>query len=93
MSQADGRGALAEKIEAAIAEIRPLLRGDGGDIELVEVVGNSARVRLAGNYAGRPSSMMTLQYSLERVLRERIPGFGELIAEWVSGEIRPERHR
>jgi Fe-S cluster biogenesis protein NfuA len=93
VSQADSRSALAEKIEATIAEFRPLLRGDGGDVELVEVAGNSARVRLIGSYAGRSSSMMTLQYSLERVLRERIPGFGELIAEWVPGEIRPEGHR
>jgi len=91
--QGQSRSALAEKIEAAIADIRPLLRGDGGDVELLEVVGNSARVRLVGGYTGCASSMMTLQVSLERVLRERIPGFGELIAECVSGEIRPECHR
>jgi len=91
--QGQSRSTLAEKIEAAIAEIRPLLRGDGGDVELLEVVGNSARVRLVGNYTGCASSRMTLQVSLERVLRERIPGFGELIAESVSGEIRPECHR
>jgi Fe-S cluster biogenesis protein NfuA len=91
--QTEGGNALAEKIEAALAEIRPFLQSDGGDIALLEVVGNSARVRLIGGYTGCASSMMTLQYSLERVLRERIPGFGELIAECVSGEIRPECHR
>jgi len=74
-------GALARKIEAAFGEIRPLLRRDGGDIELLEVVGNSARVRLVGRYLGSPSAAMTLQYGVERILKEWIPEFGELIVE------------
>ncbi len=79
--QTEGGNALAEKIEAALAEIRPFLQSDGSDIALLEVVGNSARVRLAGSFMSCPSSMMTLQYGVERILRERIPEFGELIVE------------
>lgn len=79
--QTEGGNALAEKIEAALAEIRPFLQSDGGDIALLEVVGNSARVRLVGRYLGSPGPMMTLQYGVERILRERIPEFGELIVE------------
>lgn len=79
--QTEAEGALAGKVEAALAEIRPFLRGDGGDIELLEVVGNSARVRLLGRYLGCPSSTMTLQYGVERILKERIAEFGELIVE------------
>jgi Fe-S cluster biogenesis protein NfuA len=38
-------------------------------------------VRLVGRYLGSPGPMMTLQYGVERILRERIPEFGELIVE------------
>ncbi|MBI3007475.1 MAG: NifU family protein [candidate division NC10 bacterium] len=81
MVQTKGGSALAERVEAALAEIRPVLNSDGGDIELLEVVGSSARVRLAGSFMSCPSSMMTLQYGVERMLKERIPEFGELIVE------------
>ena len=81
MVRTEGGNALAERIEAAFAEIRPFLQSDGSDIELLEVVGNSARVRLVGRYLGSPSATMTLQYGVERILKGRIPEFGELIVE------------
>jgi len=35
-------------IQAAIDEVRPALRRDGGDCELVEINGNKVMVRLSG---------------------------------------------
>lgn len=35
-------------VESALAKVRPALQADGGDIELVAVEGQNARVRLKG---------------------------------------------
>lgn len=67
-----------ETIESVLDRIRPLLRSDGGDIELVDVFGNSARVRLTGMCTGCPSAYMTLHTGVERALRHEIAEFEEL---------------
>ncbi len=38
----------ARRVEAVLAKVRPALQADGGDIELVAVEGQNARVRLKG---------------------------------------------
>jgi Fe-S cluster biogenesis protein NfuA len=67
-----------ERVEAVLDRVRPFLRSDGGDIELVGVDGNSADVRLTGMCAGCPSSHMTLHVGIEAALREEIPEFEAL---------------
>jgi Fe-S cluster biogenesis protein NfuA len=69
----------AERVEAVIARLRPLLQNDGGDIELVDVTGNTARVRMSGNCVGCPSASMTLYVGLEWALKEEMPDFEDLI--------------
>ena len=54
------------------------MRADGGDIELLDVAGNSADVSLTGMCAGCPSAHMTLYIGVETALREEIPEFGSL---------------
>ncbi len=71
--------ALREKIEAILSQIRPAINADGGDVELVEVSGRSAKIRMVGACVGCPSSLMTLQLGIERLLKEEIPEFEELI--------------
>ena len=68
-----------ERIETVLDRIRPAMRADGGDIELVDVLGNSARVRLTGMCAGCPSAYMTLNAGVERALRREIEEFDELL--------------
>jgi Fe-S cluster biogenesis protein NfuA len=67
-----------ERVEAVLARVRPFMQADGGDIELVEVDGNSAAVRLTGRCAGCPSAHMTLYLGVEMALREQIPDFESL---------------
>ena len=67
-----------EGVTAVLNRVRPLLKADGGDIELVEVHGNSARVRLTGMCSGCPSAHMTLYMGVEMALREEIKEFEEL---------------
>jgi Fe-S cluster biogenesis protein NfuA len=67
-----------ERVEAVLDKVRPFLRADGGDIEVVEVVGNSAGVRMTGMCAGCPSAQMTLYVGVEAALREEMPEFDTL---------------
>lgn len=41
-------GEFARQVTAALDVVRPALQADGGDIELVAIDGNDARVRLKG---------------------------------------------
>ena len=49
-----------ERVQSVLDRIRPLIQSDGGDIELVDIVDNKAKVRLTGNCVGCPSAQMTL---------------------------------
>jgi Fe-S cluster biogenesis protein NfuA len=63
-----------EKVEAALANVRPALQRDGGDVELVEVSDDGVvKVRLTGACHGCPMAQMTLQMGIERVLKEAVP--------------------
>ena len=66
------------RIEAVLDRVRPLLRADGGDIELVAVDGQSARVRLTGECAHCPAAHMTLHDGIEAAIRAEIPEFDTL---------------
>ena len=58
-------------IEETVArEIRPALQADGGDVELVDVVGDRVLVALRGTCAGCPSASLTLKGMVEAKLRE-----------------------
>jgi len=71
---------MREKVEAALDKIRPALRADGGDIELVDVKDGVVTVRLTGACGGCPMSTMTLKMGVERVIREEVPEVKELVA-------------
>ena len=51
-------------------EIKPALRADGGDIELIDVVGDRVLVAFRGVCAGCPSSGVTITSVVEKKLRE-----------------------
>jgi Fe-S cluster biogenesis protein NfuA len=67
-----------DRVESVLSRIRPMLQADGGDIELVDVQGNIARVRLTGMCSGCPSAHMTLYMGVEMALRDEISEFEEL---------------
>ena len=70
-----------ERVEAVLTRVRPFLQADGGDIELIDVEGRSARIRLTGMCAGCPSSHMTLHLGVEAALRDEIPDFDRLLVK------------
>ena len=67
-----------ERIEAVLGRVRPLLRQDGIDLELVAVREDGASVRLTGLSPGCAAAPLNLQSGLEEVLRAEVAGFGEL---------------
>jgi len=54
---------MLDKIEAVIEQIRPAVRADGGDVELVSFDPEEGRVelRLVGACHGCPSALLTLK--------------------------------
>ncbi len=63
-------------------EIRPSLKHDGGDIELVDVVGNRVIVALRGSCAICKASQATLKGFVEQKLKELVTP--ELVVEEVE---------
>ncbi len=65
---------MKERVQAAIDKIRPMLKADGGDVELVGVSDDGiVQVRLQGACAGCPMSQMTLKNGIERVIKQEVP--------------------
>lgn len=63
-----------EKIEAVIDEIRPAVRADGGDVELLSFDPDEGRVelRLVGACHTCPYSLLTLKGGIEQRLRSQL---------------------
>ncbi|MFM1808133.1 MAG: hypothetical protein RLZZ242_858 [Bacteroidota bacterium] len=71
---------LQSKVEAALDEIRPFLRNDGGDISLISIDnGNSVKVRLEGNCMGCSVNQMTLKSGVELTIKKYAPQIEEVV--------------
>lgn len=65
---------LRDRVAAVLDRLRPMMQGDGGDIELIDVDADGVvRVRLLGACHGCPSASVTLSMGIERNLKEQIP--------------------
>ena len=65
---------LRDKIEDALAKVRPALQADGGDVQLIDVDDEGVvTVKLTGACGGCPMSQMTLKMGIEKALKQSIP--------------------
>lgn len=71
---------MREKVEAALAQIRPALLADGGDVQLVDVNEGVVTVRFTGACDGCPMAAMTLRHAIEQILKERVPQVKDVVA-------------
>ena len=71
---------MKEKVEAVIAQIRPMLQQDGGNIELLDVVDGIVKVKLTGACGSCPMSQMTLKMGVEKAIKQEVPEIKEVIA-------------
>lgn len=74
---------MRDQIESVLNQVRPALRMDGGDIQLVDFdeATGVVRVRLEGACRGCPMSKITLKMGVEMALMDALPG---VVREVVS---------
>ncbi|MBA3309610.1 MAG: NifU family protein [Nocardioidaceae bacterium] len=65
---------VSTRVEEALDSVRPYLGSHGGDVELLEVVGDEVvRLRLLGSCDGCPSSSVTLKLAVEGAIEAAAP--------------------
>ena len=72
--------AIEKKVQEALAEIRPQIQADGGDIELITIEKDTVKVRLRGACAGCPMSALTLKQGVERLIKAKVPEIKTVLA-------------
>jgi Fe-S cluster biogenesis protein NfuA len=66
---------MRDLVEQALESVRPILKADGGDVELAAILPSGiVQVRLTGACQGCPMSQMTLRNSIERAVKKKVPG-------------------
>ncbi|WP_173586051.1 NifU family protein, partial [Methylogaea oryzae] len=71
------------RIEQVIESIRPTLRRDGGDVEVVEVDGNTVYVNMTGACSGCQMASMTVSGIQQRLMED----LGEFIRVVPAGQM------
>lgn len=71
---------MKENIQAILEQIRPNLKADGGDVELVDISDGVVSLRLKGACGSCAMSTMTLKMGIERLLKEKIPEVKEVVS-------------
>jgi Fe-S cluster biogenesis protein NfuA len=63
---------LDKQIREKLEELRGALQADGGDMDVVSIVGTKVTLRLKGACGCCPHAQMTLKNGIERILREQV---------------------
>ena len=74
-------GSLEERVSFAIAEVRPAIRADGGDIELRGITGSTVRVSLKGACQKCAMAQSTLADFVAERIRLYAPEISDVVAE------------
>lgn len=75
---------VADRVAAALDEVRPYLRSHGGDVVLLEIDDARVRLRLQGSCSGCPSSTATVRAVVEEAIRLRAPELERIEVEGVA---------
>jgi|TARA_B100000767_G_scaffold7792_1_gene7727 Fe-S cluster biogenesis protein NfuA len=71
---------LKEKVEEGLNEIRPFLKSDGGNIELISIENNVVKVKLLGNCVSCTVNQMTLKNGVELTIKKFAPQIKDVIS-------------
>ena len=73
---------MEDEVRKALEDVRPMLRADGGDVELVGYDPEDGRVelRLVGACHSCPYSLLTLKGGIEQRLRSVLPEVKTVVA-------------
>lgn len=75
---------LASRVRAALDTVRPYMESHGGNVELIGLEGEVARLRLQGACKSCPSSAVTMELAVRRALEEACPDLLGLELEGVA---------
>jgi nitrite reductase/ring-hydroxylating ferredoxin subunit/Fe-S cluster biogenesis protein NfuA len=74
------KAALAQRIQTALAEVRPGLKSHNGDIELVAIKApDTVEVRLIGTCNSCPASTLTLSQGVEQATKNHCPEITKVV--------------
>ena len=68
-----------ETVESVLERVRPCLRVDGGDVELVSVEDGVVTLRIIGGFSGCPMSQIALHCGLEHALTREVEGITKVV--------------
>ena len=68
------------KIEQALESMRPFLKKDGGDVQLVSYENNVVKLRLLGACSTCDISHLTMKAGLEESIKKMLPEVTDVLA-------------
>ena len=75
------RPTLAERVDRALASVRPMLASHGGDVDLVDIAPPRVTVRFTGACDGCPSSAMTFHAGVKQAIEDACPEITEVVQQ------------
>jgi nitrite reductase/ring-hydroxylating ferredoxin subunit/Fe-S cluster biogenesis protein NfuA len=79
------KASLAERIELALAGVRPMLTSHGGDVELLKIAPPQIEVRFLGACDGCPASALTFHEGVKKAVENACPEITDVIQVKGSG--------
>lgn len=64
---------LKDRVEKALETIRPYLKKDGGNVEVVSIEGKELKLRLLGACSSCEMSHMTMTAGIEEAIKRAVP--------------------
>ncbi len=82
------------RVSDALDRVRPYLGSHGGDVHLLDIVGDTVQLQFAGSCKSCPSSAVTLELAVEDAIRAAAPEVSSIEvvtpeagdAEWLDGD-------
>jgi Fe-S cluster biogenesis protein NfuA len=72
---------LLKRIEESLDTMRPYLKSDGGDVEVIDVTDEMiVRLRLLGSCSTCPQSFMTMKAGIETAVKQAVPEIKGVVA-------------
>ena len=70
---------MRQSVEGVLERVRPALKVDGADVELVDVDDGIVTLRIIGCIARCPMSALALHCGLENALKEQVAGVKKVV--------------
>jgi Fe-S cluster biogenesis protein NfuA/nitrite reductase/ring-hydroxylating ferredoxin subunit len=80
---------LEERLNDALAKVRPYMESHGGNVELISLENDYAKLRLQGHCKTCPSSTVTLELAVRAAIEEACPDLAAFEVEGMKNESGP----